>query len=134
VWFGYQSGAITLNTVLNLVGMGPGFIEVDNFRDERIQVTIVQTNAGKDSTPSADTLTLNAYDVKTFRSSGPGIFKVDFSGRNGTSFGTCTLALRGGDQYQFVALPQRTVISRASQPPGAGRDLLIESSALCQAR
>jgi hypothetical protein len=132
VWFGFQSGAITLNNIFNLAGQGPGYIEVDNFRDDSVQVSILQTNAAKDATPSQGTLTLNAFDVKTFRSSGPGKYKIDFVGRNGLSFGTCTIDLRGGEQYQFVALPQRTVVNRASQPPATGRDLLIETSALCR--
>ena len=50
-FWAYQSGAFTLNNLLNLVGLGPGSIEVDNFRDDKIEVKITQLEPAKDSSP-----------------------------------------------------------------------------------
>ena len=50
-FWAYQSGAFTFNNLLNLVGLGPGSIEVDNFRDDKIEVKITQLEPPKDSSP-----------------------------------------------------------------------------------
>jgi hypothetical protein len=33
----YQSGLLTVDSALNLIGLGPGDVEVDNFRDDTIR-------------------------------------------------------------------------------------------------
>jgi hypothetical protein len=132
VWLGYQSGVLTPANLLNLAGLGPAYVEVDNFRDDRIEVKVVQLDVSKDSVPIQGGLSLGVFDVKTFRAGNAGKYRVDFTTRTGTAIGTCTIDLRGGDQYQFVTLPQRTIVSRANRTPVTGRDLLIETSALCR--
>ncbi|MDE3092047.1 MAG: hypothetical protein KGJ80_21955, partial [Chloroflexota bacterium] len=97
VYAGFQNGAITRNTVLNLVGLGPGDIEVDNFRDEAIQVNIAQIDVSQDSTPLQGALTLNAFDLKSFRAQNPGKYRVDFALRKGGALGTCALNIKSGD-------------------------------------
>lgn len=128
----YQSGALTMNTVLNLVGMGPATIEVDNFRDDAILVDIsaIDTEQGTSSFPNQ--LQLNAFDIKSFRSQNPAKFRVDFRTKTNTKLGTCTLNLRGGDHFQFVALPERIAINRANSPSSVGSDFVIQTSSFCR--
>jgi hypothetical protein len=132
VYLGFQNGIITPNTVLNLVGLGPGDIEADNFRDDAIQVNIQQMAVSKDSTPSQSTLILNAFDIKSFRAQNPGAYRVDFALKKGGGLGTCTLNIKSGDRYQFVALPDGIMVNRVNNPSTIGRDLNILTSSFCR--
>jgi len=132
VFVGFQNGMITPNTVLNLVGLGPGDIEVDNFRDDAIQVNIQPIATTQDSTPSPSALILNAFDVKSFRAQNPGKYRVDFALKKGGGLGTCTLNIKSGDRYQFVALPDGILVNRANSPSSVGRDLKIVTSSFCR--
>ncbi len=132
-FFAFQRGMITQTTILNLVGRGPGDIEVDNFADNKVEVTIKQLDVSKDSSPNQGTLSLNAFDIKSFRAQDPGKYKVDFGkSSGGTDLGTCTLTVKSGDRYQFVTLPDKIVVNRANNPPSAGKDLIVATSALCR--
>lgn len=128
----YQSGALTPAMLLNLIGLGPGDIEVDNFRDDAIQVNIRQVDAPQDSTPASGALNLNPFDIKSFRAQNPGRYRVDFALKKGGALGTCTLTVKSGDQYQFVTLPDGIMVNRVNNPPTVGRDLVIGSSSLCR--
>ncbi len=132
-FWAYQTKAITLNTALNLVGLGPAKIEVVNFRDDKIDVSIRQTNVATNSVSIQGDLRLNAFDIKSFRADTAGTYRVSFvvSGK-GTPLGTCTLNARSGDEFQFVALPERIVVNRVNNPPKSGNDFVIETSALCR--
>lgn len=137
VWAGgflaYQSGLITQTTVLNLVGIGPGDIQVDNFRDDTIHVTITQLEVPQDSTPARAALQINAFDVAAYRAANPGRYRVDFgTTRGGTNLGFCTLTIKSGDQYQFIALPDNIVTHRANNPASFGADFVVATSALCR--
>ena len=58
---------------------------------------------------------------------------MDFSlTSGGDELGTCTLNLKSGDQYQFVALPERIVVNRANRPATSGPDFVVETSSLCR--
>jgi hypothetical protein len=133
-----QSGALTpqtaLKVLLNVTGQGPADIEVDNFRDDAIEVAFQQTDAAKDSSAASGSLSLNAFDVKTYHAPNPGRYLVSFaSGADSSStLGTCTLTVHGGDQYQFVALPDKIVINRVNNPSSAGTDFVVDSSSLCR--
>lgn len=128
-----RSGAITQRSLLNLVGLGPAQIEVDNFRDDAIQVTIQQTDAAQDSSAAQGSLRLNAFDVKSFTAPNGGKYRVTFAATLGNAvLGTCALTLRGGDHYQFVALPERIAVNRNDAAPARGADFIIQTSALCR--
>jgi hypothetical protein len=106
---------------------------VDNFRDDGIQATITPLETPADSTSSPDTLTLNAFDIRSYHAQKPGRYRVDFHTVNGgADLGTCTLGIKSGDQYQFVALPERTVVNRANRPASIGTDFVIQTSTLCR--
>lgn len=129
----YQQHWITLNSVLNVVGQGPGAVEVDNFRDDALQVTINQLNVDANAEPIQDAFAVESLDIHTSGLPNPGRYRVDFGTTSGgADLGTCTITLRGGDTYQFVALPNKLVINRANRPAQTGPDFVVETSALCR--
>lgn len=131
----FRSGALTPNRLLNLVGQGPAEIEVDNFRDDAIQVNITRADpvgAGT-PTPSPSGLQLKAFDVRIHKVQNPGKYRVDFRATTGNAnLGSCTLTMRGGDYWQFVALPDRIAVNRVNNPSQVGSDFVIQTSALCR--
>ena len=50
----------------------------------------------------------------------------------GSDLGTCTLHLGSGDEYQFVALPDKIVVHHVNQPAQAGPDFVVATSSLCR--
>ena len=131
----FTRGLITQGQLLNLAGLGPSTVEVNNFRDDEIQVTLTRIDAGSNSNAVPGDLNLNAFDVKVYLAQNPGKYRVDFVETDGsTRIGTCTLTLRGGDRYQFVALPDKIVVNRANNPSLVGADLVVATSTLCRAQ
>lgn len=130
-YWAVQSGALTPANLLNLVGLGPADIEVDNFRDDRIGVRVTQTDSGKDPVPLGD-FVLSAFDVQAFRIPQPGKVRVEFVTASRASIAVCNLSVRSGDRYQFVALPDKIVVNRVNSPPTVGRDLILATSSLCR--
>lgn len=132
-YLAFQNGMITPATLLNLVGMGPGYIEVNNFRDDAIQVTIRQMDVAKDSTAISSGLNLKAFDINSHRVENPGRYRVEFRAtRGGADLGNCALTIRSGDQYQFVATPEQLIVNRANNPASVGTDLIVASSKFCR--
>ncbi|MBI4674735.1 MAG: hypothetical protein HY741_24075 [Chloroflexi bacterium] len=129
----FQSGYLTPNVLLNLVGLGPATIQVTNFRDDPITVIVTPLRESEGSSSFSTDLTLNAFDVQSTHITNPGRVHVEFQGAQGIpALGGCTLTVRGGDQFQFVVLPERIVVNRENSPPSSGRDLIIETSSLCR--
>jgi hypothetical protein len=132
-YWAYTNHVVTQATFLNLAGLGPARIEVDNFRDDGINVTFSQLDATKDSSPIQGALQLNAFDVKTFHTPNAAKFRIDFvASTSRTNLGTCTLSAKSGDQFQFVALPDKIVINHVNNPPKTGTDLIMQTSTLCR--
>lgn len=132
-YLAYRAGMLTPEMVLGLVGLGPADIEVDNFRDDTVYVSIAQLDAPVDSAPQGTTLELNAFDVRTYRVGQPGQFQIDFGTTSGAAdLGSCSLSVRSGDHYQFVALPEMLVINQVDDPVSVGTDLIVSNSSLCR--
>ena len=132
-YLAYQGGMLTPDMLLGLVGLGPAAIEVDNFRDDRVYVSIIQLDAPVNSTPLGASLDLNAFDIRTYRVGQPGQYQIDFGSSSGAAdLGSCSLNVRSGDQYQFVTLPERIVINRIDNPVSVGTDLIVSTSSLCR--
>jgi hypothetical protein len=132
-FFAYQNGVITKDGLLNLVGMGPGRVEIDNFRTDTVYVTVTPLDAPKGSAAAATTLTLSPYDIASRRIESPGRFRIDFgTSRGGANLGTCSLTVKSGDQYQFVSLADKVIVNRTNNPASSGRDFAIGTSALCR--
>ncbi|MDP9325872.1 MAG: hypothetical protein M3O87_04960, partial [Candidatus Dormibacteraeota bacterium] len=149
IFIALRSGAITTNKLLNVVGQGPAVVEVDNFRDDAIQVGIESLGSSGGSNGSGSSsgappsssggfslsgqsLSLNAFDVKESHVQDPGRYRVTFVSKAGAALGTCTLSVRGGDHYQFVALPSGIAVNRENDPSKSGPDYAIQTSKLCQ--
>lgn len=131
-YLAFQSGAVTLTGLLALAGLGPGEVEVDNFRDDAIRVKIVQQDVKEDSFPAEGDLELNAFDVKRWRAGSSGRYRVDFTAADNSNLGTCTLTIRAGDQYQFVTMSEQVLVNRANSPSQVGTDFVISRSSLCR--
>lgn len=129
----YRSGIVTKRTLMTAIGMGPADVEVDNFRDDAVQVAIQQLDNQKGQPPSPTTLNIRSMNVTTFRTQTLGRYRVTFAraAQNG-GLGTCTLTLRSGDHYQFVPLPERIVVNRLNRPVSTGADLIVGTSTLCR--
>jgi hypothetical protein len=113
--------------------MGPGSVEVDNFRNDTLYVTLTPLDAPKGSSPAATTFSLSPFDIASRRMESPGRFRVDFAtSRGGANLGTCSLTVKSGDQYQFVSLADKVVVHRANNPASSGRDFVVGTSALCR--
>jgi hypothetical protein len=132
-YYAYKNQLITMNTVLNLVGMGPADIEVDNFRDDTVFVTMTQLNVPEGSTGAYYSMEIRPFDIQTHRFSSPGRFQIDFGTSSaGADLGTCILSLKSGESYQFVPLPDMIVINPQKHAPETGEDLVVATSALCR--
>jgi len=134
-YYAFETGALTMTDVALALGQGPAYVEVDNFRDEAIYVTFQQVEVpeGEDSVAYSGSLTLNAFDVGTYRAPAAGRYQVDFLIEDtGENLGVCTLTLRSGDQYQFVTLPDGIVVNNVKSPSDQGTDFDLETSTLCQ--
>jgi len=119
--------------VLNLVGLGPADVQVVDFRDDAIAVSVVQLDVAEDSTPAETSWEMSAFDVRSWRVQNPGSYLVEFEiAGGGTSLGSCRLTVRSGDRYQFVALPEMIVVRRGDKPPATGADLILSTSNLCR--
>ena len=129
----YKAQILTPESLMNLVGLGPGDIEVVNFRDDSMAVSILQLDVPEDSGPMGTSLDMNPYDVRRWRVQNPGRYQVDFVSADGaTDLGGCTLTVRSGNYYQFVTMPETIVIRLKDKTPETGADLVVSSSTLCR--
>jgi hypothetical protein len=86
-----------------------------------------------DVNANASSLEVGSLEIYNWHVQQPGHYRVDFSVTSGgDELGTCTLNLKSGDQYQFVALPERIVVNRANRPSDSGPDFVVETSSLCR--
>jgi hypothetical protein len=131
-YIAFRSGALTPATLLDLVGMGPGDIEIDNFRDDAMRVSILKVEASQNTKATPTSLQLESFNISTYRAQNPGKYRLDFSTGTGGALGTCTLTVRSRDHYQFVALPREILINRVNRPVSTGTDLVVASSTLCR--
>lgn len=132
-YLAYDAGLLTPQMLLGLVGLGPADIEVDNFREDGVYVSVVQLDAPSDSLPQESSLELNPFDVRTARLQHPGRYQIDFgTSSDAADLGSCTLSARSGELYQFVTLPDMVVINRVKDPVTVGSDLIVATSTLCR--
>ena len=129
----FRNGVITMDGLLNLVGLGPGSVEIDNFRNDTVYVTLTPLDTAKESTPAVSTLLLSPFDIASRRIDSPGRFRLDFgTSRGSANLGTCSLTVKSGDRYQFVSLADKVIVNRTNNPASSGRDFVIGTSALCR--
>lgn len=125
------SGAIRLNDLLTLAGMGPGEIYVQNLRDDAVTVSVQRLDAD-DSVVSTYDDVIDAADVRTYPNRDHGSWDVRFIGADGTNLGTCHLRVSGNGRYTFMVLPQIVVVGHEGQQPSSGDDFVLQSSPVCR--
>jgi hypothetical protein len=123
-------GVFTPNQLLNLVGQGPAYVEVDNMRDRSITADLVVVGGDGETTRSAD---LESFDLRTLTAGGPGLYRLTVSDSSGDSIARCTMEIGGGNQWQFVVLPETVLVVLNEQTPSRSEDLFVETSRLCEA-
>lgn len=136
-YYAYTQELITLDMflqpALNLVGMGPAELEVDNFREDTVHVRVYALGEA-DSLMGYDlNYEINPYDVRVIVIPYAGNFHLDFgTSVDGTDLGTCQMTIKSGDKYQFVPLQDQIIINDLTNPVESGADLVVSSSELCR--
>lgn len=97
--------------------------------DLAVTVTYVDPAGGQ---PQA----LGTYSVLTFGQQTSALpaatYRLDFRQPPGSATGlTCTIAVKNGQAFTFVAVPGAIAISRVGYTPTRGRDLFVATSSLC---
>jgi hypothetical protein len=133
LFFALRSGALSSAKLLSIIGLGPGTIEVMNFRDDAIQIDFTEVKESGQSTQPDKTIALDAYGISSDPAVSRGTYLVAFSAKTGTAaLGSCTLTVRAGDLYRFVALANGIIVDRDNSPSSKGEDLILTTSAYCR--
>lgn len=135
-----QSGQLSTQRVIDVVGLGAGEINVANLSDASLTVTVTQLDAPPSSSSSSGsprTLTLAPREVRALYKIDPGRYQlVVATAGGGPQAGSCTLKLASGDIYRVVAVRTGTAITRERSlplPGGQPDDLNLATSPLCKA-
>lgn len=127
----FRLGLVTPQTLLNLIGQGPGYIEVDNLQDDTITVSVADTSTASDAaSPSSGSL--NSFDIRTLTAPKAGGYMVSVAGSSGTAIAACTVDLHSGDTFLFVVLPDVTIVHRNNDNVSQGSELNVTTSSLCR--
>ena len=139
-YFAIQNGVITPNTLLNLVGMGPASVQIDNFRDDKVNVEFLQTgsdvvNVGaqpsETPTPFETAKDIGALDITSVEVPEAGRYKLTITAA-GKPVAQCTMPVKSGDRIQIVLLPTTALITRNDDTPTTGSELVLGTSSLCR--
>lgn len=127
----YKAGYINVFQIKNAFGVGYGEASVMDMLDTPIdaQITALDTDP---STLLTTQLNLKKYEISSFRALEPGRYTIEFTDTAGVSLGSCTLAAKSGDEYQFVAVPSGIAVTRKGYDPTTAQELNILTSSLCQ--
>jgi hypothetical protein len=127
----FRLGVITPAMLLNVIGQGPGHVQVDNLRDGAITITVADTSTASDAA-SPTSATLNSFDIRTLTAPRAGRYLVTVTESGGSDIATCTLNLHSGDTFLFVVLPDQTILRRNDDNPSQGSELFVATSSLCR--
>ena len=133
-WYMLQNGSLTQRGILNTLGMGTGEAAVLNLTDGDLSVSIasLSTDSSSGSGLLETDLALKPTDSNSFRSIGPGRYRITFSATVGEASGSCSLQVGSGDVYQFVAVNEGIVVTNEKYPPSRAEDLNMATSSLCK--
>lgn len=139
-YFAIQNGLITPNMVLNLIGIGPATVQIDNFRDDKVTVELLQTGsdvinvgAQPSETPEPFEITkeIGALDITSLDVPEAGRYRLTITAA-GKAVATCTMPVKSGDRIQIVLLPKTSLITRNDDTPSTGSELVLGQSSLCR--
>ncbi|HMA36434.1 MAG TPA: zinc ribbon domain-containing protein [Chloroflexia bacterium] len=138
IWVLIQNGTLSTHSLLNMVGLGSGEIQVVNLSDATVDVTVTTrdsaTPTGGGSGDSSGGLSsdhkMKSLDIQEFAGIQPG--RYDLRIGSGANSGPCTLKIDSGDVYHVAILRTGTVITRDKEPGQTKDDVLFPTSRLCK--
>jgi hypothetical protein len=129
----YRNGNLDVATLLKAVGQAQPRVQVDNLRDDAVFVAITQLNQERGSTAATYGGQVRSLDIVSYSLLQAGRYRVDFGTRTGRKdLGSCTIDIASGAAYQFVPLPDKIIVNNLDDAVSDGRDLVIETSSLCE--
>lgn len=132
LFFAYQGGYINQVAILNAIGQGYGEMSIVNIRKDAIAALLTPLDADAEEL-SENALNIDVTGISSFRALKPGRYQLDLKKAAGEDvLGTCTLQIKSGDVYQFVAVPHGVVVTRDSAKTATAQELNMKTSSLCQ--
>lgn len=129
----YATGQLTFNQVLNWVNLGPAEIQIANFSDGELYVEMTYTNEETGETNHWGSKELASYDISSFGGLSAGEYQLTFSASNGLpTDGTCYLTVKGGDLFEFMAVPEGVGVILSGAKVATPEEVNILTSPLCQ--
>lgn len=109
-----------------------GKVTLLNLGDADLAVTVTYIDPA-----GGQSMALGTYSVQSFgeqtNALPPASYRLDFRQPPGSSTGpTCTISVKDGQAYSFVAVPGAIAISRAGYTPTNARDVFVATSSLCK--
>lgn len=98
--------------------------------DLSVTVTFIESSGGQSDALGTYSLGPSA---QISNSVPPGTYRLDFrEPANRPSGPTCTIDIKDGQTYSFVAVPGAIAVRRAGFTPTTVRDLFVATSSLCR--
>ena len=131
-YWAYRSGAITPWQAYKWTQPKPISINLDNLRDDALHVQVTFLDS-EDDPPFSYQRDLAALDVIVTYMQKAGRYRIEFGAQSGgADLGVCNLKVAAGERYQFIALPDKIVVHRASNPSQAGGDYVLSTCSFCR--
>jgi hypothetical protein len=109
-----------------------GKITLLNLADADLAVTVTYIDPAGGASESLGTYSIQSFSQQ-MNALPPATYRLDFRQPAGSSTGPrCTISVKDGQAYSFVAVPGAIAISRAGYKPASARDLFVATSSLCQ--
>ena len=103
---------------------------VTNLRDDSIHVVLELRHADDSTTTS--TADLRGFDIQHLTAAEPGRFRLAISDANGEPISECAMDITSGSSWQFVVLPEATMVIRDGETPASGDEAITTTSSLCR--
>ena len=130
-YFAVQAGsmsALQLSTTLR----GVADVSIANLDDYPLSAELNQLDL-PDEEAEFDRMQLEPFDIGSFASLQPGRYDIDFESVNNPRVVlSCTIVVRKGDVYQFVAVPEGIAVSREGYSSQESEELDVSTSSLCR--
>jgi hypothetical protein len=109
-----------------------GKITLLNLADADVGVTVTYVDPASGQSEALGTYAVPSFAQQTYALP-PASYRLDFGQPPGSSTGLrCTIVVKDGQAYSFVAVPGAIAISRAGYTPANARDLFVATSSLCK--
>jgi pSer/pThr/pTyr-binding forkhead associated (FHA) protein len=129
----YQSGNLSPQTILNIVGFGVGEIRIANLTDGSLKADLYELDAETGNPVFYEALRLDSLDIGAIGSIIPGSYELRVTNPDsGTTWGSCWMEIKGGAAYQLVAVPEGIAITLEGYEPLDPEELDFLTSSLCQ--